>query len=724
MDSLFSIALIFKAVDNATRPIMQIKEATQGLTKTVEQASGKFDELKKKLSLIEEKAGSLQALAGSAAWAGAFRGIIGAFTELEDASLEFKSTMMEAGGVIPEVFTAVNEEAKKLGAELPGTTADFYRLASVMKQLGVEGEVLARGGLRAAAYLGAVLKIPYEQAGFYVAKFSQALGIAQEDLVKFMDTVQRLGHLGVKPQEMSYSFSKLSGALKILGWQGLELANELSPIVGRFIQLGYSGETVGTNLSSLFLSFLNAKKLNEFNSALAQYGITLNVIDERTGKLKGPAQIVAELDKLSEAYKKGIVSQSELFELLGKLTGAGGEDLKMLATLVMEGAEGYNKMAQQMAKQADLQQRVQAVTGSLRNVWEAFAGTAKNLFATLGQQLAPTLKRIAEFLNSLADTLGSFFERHKTLASVLAWTVGGLAAVSAGFVALSLIVGSVVFPIKLLLSTFSALGPLLKLLIVGVKGFAAVFIGAIRAVAAAMISNPILLAITLIATAVYLIIRNWSYLKEFFKSLWSGIVSTLSAAWNWIRTNWQRLLQVFLWTNPLTAPIMALNKLVKFVFGVNLFEAGKKIIESLWQGIQSLANKPVEAVKNIVSKIRALLPFSPAKEGPLKDIHRIRLIETIAATVKPEPLITSMINVAKRVANLEPVKSAVQPLVQPIKQVLEPVRTAGSGGSISINLGGIHISAKGDSKEIASDMEKEIRAVLDRIAKDYFRRQY
>jgi len=301
--------------------------------------------------------------------------------------------------------------------------------------------------------------------------------------------------------------------------------------------------------------------------------------------------------------------------------------------------------------------------------------------------------------------------------------------------------------IKSAASNFSALGPLLKLLVVGVKGFAAVFIGAIRAVAAAMISNPILLAITLIATAVYLIIRNWSYLKEFFKSLWSGIVSTLSAAWNWIRTNWQRLLQVFLWTNPLTAPIMALNKLVKFVFGVNLFEAGKKIIESLWQGIKSAASKPVEAVKDIVSKVRNLLPFSPAKEGPLRDIHRIRLIETIAGAVKPEPLISSMTAVAKKVASFEPLRTAIQPLMQPVRQAFEPRAISPAGkntqprkspiptfepraispagiNSITINFGDIKISGVDGAKGIATDLEKEIRAVLDRISKDYFRRQY
>jgi len=40
--------------------------------------------------------------------------------------------------------------------------------------------------------------------------------------------------------------------------------------------------------------------------------------------------------------------------------------------------------------------------------------------------------------------------------------------------------------------------------------------------------------------------------------------------------------------------------------------------------------------------MRDYLPFSPAKVGPLKDIHRIRLIETIAQTIKPAPAMAAM----------------------------------------------------------------------------------
>lgn len=63
------------------------------------------------------------------------------------------------------------------------------------------------------------------------------------------------------------------------------------------------------------------------------------------------------------------------------------------------------------------------------------------------------------------------------------------------------------------------------------------------------------------------------------------------------------------------------------------------MISQLWQGIQSMASLPIEAVKSIASGIRDLLPFSPAKMGPLADLHQVRLIETITDGIDADPLI-------------------------------------------------------------------------------------
>ena len=54
---------------------------------------------------------------------------------------------------------------------------------------------------------------------------------------------------------------------------------------------------------------------------------------------------------------------------------------------------------------------------------------------------------------------------------------------------------------------------------------------------------------------------------------------------------------------------------------VGLFkQSGVKIMETFTEGIRSAVNKPVEAVKGALSRIRQMLPFSDAKEGPLSQL--------------------------------------------------------------------------------------------------------
>jgi TP901 family phage tail tape measure protein len=699
MQNLFQLAILFKTIDQATKPIREIQKSMQSLQQTVEKTQSKFEAFKDKLKSFESKVMSMEGLASGAVWGGAFKKVMSSYSDMEDAALFLKATSMEAGGAVSKHFSEIDKEAKKLGNELPGTTADFYNLAASMHQLGVTDKTLASGGLRAAAYLGSTLKIPYQEAGESVAKFKNALGIADKDLISFMDTIQRLGHLGVTTTEMKYAFSEMAGTLKILNWQGLQSAKDLSPLVGMFIQMGETGQTVGHNLRNIFSAFLNPKKLQEFTSSLSQFGIQLDIYDAKTGNLKGPVQLIAEFDKITQAYKKGIISQTQLFDIASKLTGPGGKDLDMFLTILKGGADSYNKMAKAMADQADLQKRVNVITGSLRNTWEAFTGTMENLFAVIGSTMAPALKNIVNLLNDISGIVGEFLEKHKTLAKIIGWSVGTLALFTVSIVALATVFTAILFPIKMFISTIGFFSPVLKggAVAFRILSSAVGFLGpalktvavAFRVFSSALFTTPVgwvILGITALVVAGYLIWRNWGKISKALVSIWNWVKGALSSVWGWIKNSWEKVVNVFLYISPITAPIMALEKLVKFVFGINLFNAGKKIIESLWKGIQSLANKPYEAVKGIVQKIRNLLPFSPAKEGPLRDLNRIKIIETIASSLNPSPLVSSMtqaLALAKSSLQpiiqpirqvLEPIKNIVQPIIQPVKQMLEPVK--------------------------------------------------
>ena len=64
--------------------------------------------------------------------------------------------------------------------------------------------------------------------------------------------------------------------------------------------------------------------------------------------------------------------------------------------------------------------------------------------------------------------------------------------------------------------------------------------------------------------------------------------------------------------------------------------SGKKIMDTFTEGIKSALNKPVDMVKNALQKVRNMLPFSDAKEGPLSSLtlSGSKVLSTMAEGIK------------------------------------------------------------------------------------------
>jgi phage-related protein len=234
-----------------------------------------------------------------------------------------------------------------------------------------------------------------------------------------------------------------------------------------------------------------------------------------------------------------------------------------------------------------------------------------------------------------------------------------------------------------------------------------------------MMTTGIILIITAIAIAAYLIIKNWAKVKAFFIGLWNGVKMVFTSAWNFIKNlflkytpggliirNWSKITAFFrgLWEN-VKGIFTGVWEWITGLAG-RFWQAGKNIVVSIWNGIKAMINKPIEAVKGMVKKIRNLLPFSPAKEGPLKDIHRIKLVETIAASINASPMIKAMRGVVGDVANYGgsglPSISRTNNHRSNFHLTYAPVVNGGSKADISAEL-------RKHSKEIAGIVEEQMR---------------
>ena len=189
---------------------------------------------------------------------------------------------------------------------------------------------------------------------------------------------------------------------------------------------------------------------------------------------------------------------------------------------------------------------------------------------------------------------------------------------------------------------------------------------AFRAFSVTLLTSPlgwIALAIGAVALVIY---KYWKPITAFFKGMWQGLkegLQPLMPLFKSIGTAIEPILKpikaIINWFKKLIKPVedtggAAENMGVKFGKAIaniivkivelitKVFEFGKKIGDMLANGILSKLGKTKEAIGKHAQIIRDHLPHSPAKVGPLKDLNKLKIVETIASAMKPAPLIKAM----------------------------------------------------------------------------------
>ncbi|WP_321448413.1 tape measure protein [uncultured Cohaesibacter sp.] len=90
----------------------------------------------------------------------------------------------------------------------------------------------------------------------------------------------------------------------------------------------------------------------------------------------------------------------------------------------------------------------------------------------------------------------------------------------------------------------------------------------------------------------------------------------------------------------------AVDTIANLLASVDFTYQGQRMMETIAAGMRSRASILVNEMRNVTQQLRDHLPSSPAKVGPLSDIHRLKFGETIARSIKPEPMVRAMRNAA------------------------------------------------------------------------------
>ncbi|WP_232914434.1 phage tail tape measure protein [Pseudomonas carnis] len=547
-----------------------------------------LDALKRKQdSLAKARAAydKTQSLAGSVAVSGAASlgagyaasrpvvSAIKAFAPNEDSATQLKVSMMGDTGKVSADFQKITDLATNLGDRLPGTTADFQNMMTMLRRQGLSAQSILGGTGEAAAYLGVQLKMQATDAAEFAAKMQDATRTTEKDMMGLMDTIQRGFYAGVDPGNMLQGFSKIAPVMDVIKKSGIDAAKELAPLLIMMDQAGMEGGSAGNAFRKIFQAGLDQDKVDKANkiAAGANKGVSLKFTKD-DGNFAGLENLYAQVEKLK------VLNDTDRTAVISKLFGDDAETLTTLNTMMNKGLAGYQEVQQKLQSQADLRTRVNEQLGTLTNVMEAAEGSFTNAMAEFGAAVAPELKELINTLGELANGVGAWARKNPKLAGGLVKVVAAVAVAAVVFGTLALTMASMLGPFAVLrygmalfgirlgsikaqligtriaaagagtevgrmgriwktVTASRAAGGMMSVIptLVSSARIAAISVlpmlgGAISAVGAAILATPVgwlIAAVAGLVAIAALIYKYWKPIKGFFLGFWQGLTEAL-----------------------------------------------------------------------------------------------------------------------------------------------------------------------------------------------------
>lgn len=503
-----------------------------------------------------------------------------AYAETETASTDLRAAMMDNTGKVSAQYKDIDNLATRLGDRLPGTTADFKNLMTMLIRQGMSAQTVLGGTGEAAALLAVQLKKSPEAAAEMAAKLQDATRGTEKEMLAIMDQVQRLYYAGTDDSNILGAFSKLSPALDTLKIKGKNAMEIMSPLVGMLDQAGLSGESAGNALRKVFTRMMDTKKIDKVTKGT---GISLDFTNG-AGEFGGMEKMYSELAKLKA------VNTEQRLKMLQGIFGDDAETLQALNTMIEKGKAGYEEFAKKMEAQASLNQRVNDQLGTLTNLWDAASGTFTNFLAKMGESIAPELKELTKWIGDINEKLSNWAAQNPETANTIMKIVAAVGIFLTVVTGIGAAISAVLVPIALakfsffsLFGVFSGGGGAISTIIgwLGRLGMALLGFGAKAAVF--LVTNPFGWAI-LAVTAIVLLWRNWETVK-----------AALISGWNWINNVFSK--------NPIlnfVFPFIGIARLI-----VNNWGVIKTFFANLWASISATWNSGVSYISSLVSSIKA-----------------------------------------------------------------------------------------------------------------------
>jgi phage-related protein len=633
MDEQLSVS-IGARISDFTRKMKQVSQSIKSLpNKVTTKINVKVDEFHSKMGKISNAMNSVATVSAGmfkggllttlpmlspliASLAGGLGGLATSFAAAGTGAIAFGAVATSA---LNDVFAA-NKNIKALREEL-ANTKDLEKRAEILKQIEQATAGLSESqqkGLKAlqsfSSFWGKFAK-QFEKPvmDIFVRSLGQLQGLIKDLQPAFQGAVGAVDTL-------SKSFG---GAIKTKEFQ--EFITFLNTNVGpAMVAMGKSFGNVMQGIMNLMTAF--APLSQDMQGGLV--GLTEKFAKWSAGLAESKA-FQNFINYVKENGPKVIALVGNITDFLVQL----GVGMAPLGAKILTMVNAFLSWSSEMMKAHPLVGKIIAVLVSLGGMLMATIPVILLLKTTFGGMATfiwtKTAMMRAKFVTGftmMMKSLGTFIAKMATtvakFAAQSAVFIAKMVATSAKFVAKWALMGakSLLHAAKVAASWVIAMGPV------------AWVIATVIGLVALIIANWDKIKAWTIKTWD----KVWSWIKEICGKIAAGVLKYVTKAYKSVKDKFSDIVSAVR-----EKMSEAWNKvkeiggnIVDFFGGIDLYESGKAIIQSAIDGISAMKNKILGKVENIVGAVRDFWPFSPAKRGPLSDIHKMDFAGPITTSVE------------------------------------------------------------------------------------------
>lgn len=541
------------------------------------------------------------------------------------AAVDFESEMAEVRKVVdfdtPQQFKEMGQDILDLSTKMPMAASGIAKIVAAGGQAGIARQDLMQFA-QDAVKMGVAFDITADQAGDMMAKWRNAFNLNQDGVVALADKINYLGNTTAASAPLIADVVTRIGPLGEIGGVA---SGEIAALGASMVATGVQSDVAATGIKNLILGMTAGEGATKSQAAAFQQ-LGFDAADMAKRMQTDAKGAIMDVFRALQALPKD-QQASVLADLFGKESiGAIAPLLTNLDAL----QDNFNKVNNAMQYGGSVDAEYAARCGTTANQLSLFRNSITAVAIEIGSALLPAINSILQNIVPVVVAFAKWAKEHQVLIQTMVALAASFAgvllaarsilAIRAGFNMLKETANLFFIVNKNGETVLRGSATASKLFHAGLNGLGAAFrlaaTGA-RALAMALMANPIIaivaVIIAVVAAIIYFwntneqfraaVIAIWNNIASFGMSLFSALAAFFTGVWNGLVA-----IATAVWSGIMTVATMAVSVIMDIIsaFGAlftGVWNGCLAIASAVWDAISSFVSGAASVIEGIISAL-------------------------------------------------------------------------------------------------------------------------